>query len=237
MRHAFLAALLAVATGACTSSTPGADTTRPQPPADSAPAVAPPAVPPVAPPATTPAVTPPSAVDTAPPVATPPAGRPTPSVTPAPSSAPSRNTPAAQDTTPTRPRMTPRPPRPVPRPMPPQGAAGDVDQPTIDRLRAEAKALVKTDGCATSGDCAVLPLGERACGGPEEYLVYCPKSTDVAALRRKAAELAQAQKAFNEKNGVMSTCEFRMPPKAVLVGGSCRAATVGMPDAPATRVP
>lgn len=98
-----------------------------------------------------------------------------------------------------------------------------VDQKMLDRLRTEAHALAHVDGCSAASECAVIAIGERACGGPEEHIVYCPRSTDVAALKRKAAEIASAQRAFNRRYQLMSTCELRVAPATELVGGSCRA--------------
>jgi hypothetical protein len=173
------------------------------------------------------------AVDSAAPETTPAA------TTPAPAT-PRESTPeSAAESTPGRPGLTPRRPHPVPRPMPPQqgAAAQDVDQAALDRLTREVKALARADGCTAANQCRTLPIGARPCGGPEEFVVYCPRTTDVAALERKAAELERAQKAFNEKSGLMSTCEMRMPPRVVHVGGACRAANVGLPNTPAVPVP
>jgi hypothetical protein len=94
----------------------------------------------------------------------------------------------------------------------------------IDRMIGDAKVIAKVDGCGPSGQCATIGIGERACGGPSEYIVYCPLTTDTAALRRKVADVARAERAFNQKYGIASTCEFRMPPAVENVGGTCRAA-------------
>jgi hypothetical protein len=106
----------------------------------------------------------------------------------------------------------------------PRLSAGDTDEAMIERLRREAKALAHVAGCTAADQCALLPLGQRACGGPEEYIAYCPRTTDVPALKRKADELARAERAYNTKNGLASSCEMRQPPTVTLVGGSCRAA-------------
>ncbi|AHG92014.1 hypothetical protein J421_4477 [Gemmatirosa kalamazoonensis] len=205
-----------LAVAGCSTTRSGADSSAAAPdsavatpPATAAPAPVPPA-----------AATPDTAArDTAPhaPQTQVPAGRPAPSDSPS------------------RPRLTPRPPRPVPHRMPPQDASAQPgnqasDQAAIDRLMREAKALAHVTGCTAADQCTVLPLGAKACGGPADYVVYCPRSTDVAALKAKAAELERAQKAFNAKYEIMSTCELRQPPRPSLVGGSCRAAYVG--DAP-----
>jgi hypothetical protein len=115
----------------------------------------------------------------------------------------------------------------------PTGGSQASDQAVLDRLMREAKALAHAEGCTTADQCAVLPLGERACGGPEDYVVYCPRSTDVAALKAKAGELGRAQKAFNAKYQLVSTCELRQPPTATIAGGACRASRAsGAPAVP-----
>jgi hypothetical protein len=105
------------------------------------------------------------------------------------------------------------------------GSAQETDQERIQRLEREARALARTDGCQSAGDCRAAPVGARPCGGPREYVVYCARSTDSVALYRKLDELAHAERAYNVKQGLFSTCEFRAPPRVVASGGSCRAAT------------
>jgi hypothetical protein len=77
-------------------------------------------------------------------------------------------------------------------------------------------------GCSAVDQCRSAPVGERPCGGPRDYIVYCARTTDSAALYRKLADLRQAEIELNRKSGAMSRCEFRMPPHLALVGGSCR---------------
>ncbi|MEA2764267.1 MAG: hypothetical protein QOK07_671 [Gemmatimonadaceae bacterium] len=93
----------------------------------------------------------------------------------------------------------------------------------IVALEDQAKALVKTDGCGSVGDCRTAPVGSRACGGPRYYLAYCSRTTDSAALFQKLDVVANAERAYNEHYQIASTCEFRMPPTVALSGGSCKA--------------
>jgi hypothetical protein len=93
----------------------------------------------------------------------------------------------------------------------------------IVALEDQAKALVKTDGCASVGECKTAPVGSRACGGPRYYLVYCSASTDSAALYRKLDAVAAAEREYNVRYQIASTCEFRSPPQVALSGGSCHA--------------
>ena len=93
----------------------------------------------------------------------------------------------------------------------------------IVTLEDQAKALLKTEGCSSAAQCRAAPVGSRACGGPRYYLVYCAQTTDSAALFRKLDAVAAAEREFNTRYNVMSTCEFRMPPTVALSGGSCQA--------------
>jgi hypothetical protein len=96
------------------------------------------------------------------------------------------------------------------------------DREQLARLEREARALVKTDGCTAPNACRTAPVGWRGCGGPRTYIVYCAATTDTVTLFRKLKQLENAEKAYNAKSGMMSTCEFRMPPGTKLEGKSCR---------------
>jgi hypothetical protein len=106
---------------------------------------------------------------------------------------------------------------------PPEQTRLGTDQENIARLEREARAIAKTEGCASADQCRSVPVGDRACGGPRDYIVYCARTTDSAALYRKVDELKKAEMAFNKKSGAMSTCEFRMPPTVGASGGQCKA--------------
>lgn len=95
-------------------------------------------------------------------------------------------------------------------------------QERLSRLEREARALAHTDGCDSLAQCRTAPVGWRSCGGPRTYLVYCAATTDTAALFRKLAELEAAEKEYNLKSGLMSTCIMREPPRVSVRGGSCR---------------
>lgn len=99
--------------------------------------------------------------------------------------------------------------------------AQQTDWNRIEQLEAQAKTLVKVEGCTSSGECRTAPVGSRGCGGPRYYIPYCSKSTDSVALFAKLGEVAKAEVAYNKKYEVVSTCEFRMPPVVELSKGSC----------------
>jgi len=98
------------------------------------------------------------------------------------------------------------------------------DTTRMARLERDVRALVRTTGCDAASSCRTAPVGWRGCGGPRGYLVYCPATTDTVALMRALEELKRAEMAYNEREGVISTCEMRMPPTVSAQGGSCVAA-------------
>jgi hypothetical protein len=101
-------------------------------------------------------------------------------------------------------------------------AAERVDDTTrLAGLEREARALAKTTGCDAASSCRTAPVGWRGCGGPRSYVVYCPASTDTVALLRKLEELKRAEMEYIDRQGVVSTCEMRMPPGVTSQGGSC----------------
>jgi len=100
-------------------------------------------------------------------------------------------------------------------------------RPRLVRLESEARALAKTGGCSSVSACRTAPMGWRGCGGPRTYVVYCAATTDTVALFRKLKELENAERAYNVSSGMMSTCEYRMPPGVKLDGRSCREAPAG----------
>ena len=93
----------------------------------------------------------------------------------------------------------------------------------IVALEDQAKALLRTEGCSAAAQCRTAAVGSRACGGPRYYLVYCAQTTDSAALFRKLDAVAAAEREYNTRYKIMSTCEFRMPPTVAFSGGSCQA--------------
>ena len=101
-------------------------------------------------------------------------------------------------------------------------ASPDTMLPRLVRMEQEARAIARTEGCTSVSGCRTAPVGWRGCGGPRTYVVYCAATTDTVALSQKLQELESAERAYNASTGMMSTCEFRMPPNVRLEGRSCR---------------
>lgn len=101
------------------------------------------------------------------------------------------------------------------------GAQQPQDEATIRRLEEEARALARTDGCASAGQCAAAPVGAKACGGPRGYVAYCTLTTDTAALHAKLAELERVEREYNARHQIVSDCMLVVEPPLALEGGRC----------------
>jgi hypothetical protein len=102
-------------------------------------------------------------------------------------------------------------------PAPPHDG-GDDDVAALERA---ARALARASGCHAAADCRVAPLGAKACGGPRTFVEYCRTSTDSSALARALDRLAVAERAYNERTHVMSSCQLAVPPIPAWTGGRC----------------
>lgn len=102
------------------------------------------------------------------------------------------------------------------------GSAQRVDSARVAALEHEAVALAKTTGCSSDDQCRNAPVGVKACGGPRYYLKYCAVSTDTVALFHALARLDTAERAYNKKYHIVSTCQMILPTRPHIVGGVCR---------------
>lgn len=68
--------------------------------------------------------------------------------------------------------------------------------------------------CREDRHCRSLPLGARACGGPEIYRAYSLLNGDEASLQQLAQEHAQARRAQIQGKGRVGICQVLPDPGA-----------------------
>ncbi|WP_420454422.1 hypothetical protein [Rubrivirga sp.] len=78
--------------------------------------------------------------------------------------------------------------------------------------------------------CAVVAIGEKACGGPTGYRVYSTEASDVSEINRLAEAIAAMDRQANRQFELASTCDVPVEPTVALVGGQCRVGD-GVPSA------
>jgi hypothetical protein len=85
---------------------------------------------------------------------------------------------------------------------------------------ADIKSLIGTPTAQSIESCKVLPVGKKACGGPEGYVVYSSETvTDERALLD--AIHRYNEKAKEDAKTGYSTCEHIPEPEPQLKGGVC----------------
>lgn len=81
-----------------------------------------------------------------------------------------------------------------------------------------------TGSCSRTSDCLSAGIGARACGGPEDYVVFSKWDS--------AQQIAEVLFSYNEArkkemSGTIGTCEFRMPPAVACVQNKCKKQSTG----------
>ena len=99
--------------------------------------------------------------------------------------------------------------------------AAKVSAPASSTLRQQMMAEIGNAACDSTAQCRSLPVGHRACGGPEAYLAYSTKTGDAGKLQRLAADEMAARKEQYARSGAISTCQMLMDPGAVCQAGRC----------------
>jgi hypothetical protein len=79
--------------------------------------------------------------------------------------------------------------------------------------QAEIIQLAESVPCTNASEWKFTPMGSKACGGPARYLAYHQ------SVERELLDLVErfttAQKAYNEKNNVLSDCLLVGPPRTI----------------------
>lgn len=76
----------------------------------------------------------------------------------------------------------------------------------IDVIEAQLRVQIGPAACTVDSDCRALPIGARACGGPDRFLPYSVRGTDEAALARLAADHTRLSADLLREQGSMGAC-------------------------------
>ena len=73
---------------------------------------------------------------------------------------------------------------------------------------------VNSTACTNAQEWDFTAIGSKACGGAAGFIAYSLK-INVPEFLTKVDNYTKAQKAYNEKWNIISTCEVMMPPSRV----------------------
>ncbi|WP_280154223.1 hypothetical protein [Piscinibacter sp. XHJ-5] len=86
--------------------------------------------------------------------------------------------------------------------------------PGIQADKGSMQALIGDAACSTDAQCKTMPVGAKACGGPQSYLAWSSARTEEAALRSMSDASAEADRKQAEAKGMASTCTVVPDPGA-----------------------
>lgn len=87
---------------------------------------------------------------------------------------------------------------------------------------AELRALGRAADCTADQQCRTVPVGAKACGGPESYLAYSTARTSPEKAKALAERYRKEREADNKASGLVSDCRYLMDPGAQCRAGTCQ---------------
>jgi len=92
---------------------------------------------------------------------------------------------------------------------------------TLQQEKQEILDYIAQFSCGENTTCMSLPFGSKACGGPQEYLVF-PSSVDLEYLTEKVNNYNEMENSYNLAYNIVSDCMAVMPPQNIgCVNGVC----------------
>lgn len=93
---------------------------------------------------------------------------------------------------------------------------------TIESTMKAVEILSKADRrCEQESDCVSIPLGSRACGGPEKYIVASKLNANFDFIQNLALRSETLESAFNSRYGTISICSMAMQKDPQCVANNC----------------
>ena len=80
--------------------------------------------------------------------------------------------------------------------------------------RKEIERLTRDRQCLQDSECHTVGIGLQACGGPQEYLPWSSRRTDVKALEVALDRYREQRSKQIKRDGLMSTCAVLPDPGA-----------------------
>ena len=69
--------------------------------------------------------------------------------------------------------------------------------------------------------CHVVPVGSKACGGPQSFVIYSTAVSNERKLQELARQYTEAEEKYNRVTQAMGTCSYAIPPEVHLENGKC----------------
>lgn len=92
---------------------------------------------------------------------------------------------------------------------------------SLQQERQNILDYIATFNCDENSTCTSIPFGSKACGGPQEFLVF-PSTVDLNYLTEKVTNYNALENSYNLTYGIISDCMAVMPPENIgCIDGVC----------------
>lgn len=92
---------------------------------------------------------------------------------------------------------------------------------SLQQERQNVLNYIATFTCNENTTCSSIAFGSKACGGPQEFLVF-PSSVDLAYLTEKVNNYNLMENSYNLTYGIVSDCMAVQPPANIgCIDGVC----------------
>lgn len=94
----------------------------------------------------------------------------------------------------------------------------------ISETNAQIESAISHGVCHSDDDCSILPVGQKACGGPSSYVAYSTQNPPPALveLKQLSAKSQSLARKANELSGIKSNCEYEAEPEAYCSQSRCK---------------
>ncbi|RUO74442.1 hypothetical protein CWI80_03630 [Pseudidiomarina sediminum] len=92
---------------------------------------------------------------------------------------------------------------------------------TVAELDQQIRSMVGMAYAEDFAQCRLAEVGHRPCGGPQYFIAYSTASVDEKTLLSLIDEHRQLQQDYQQKHGVVGTCEVLQRPSLAYVDGRC----------------
>lgn len=92
---------------------------------------------------------------------------------------------------------------------------------TLQQEKQQILDYIATFSCNENTTCMSIAFGSKACGGPQEYLVF-PSSINLDSLTEKVNNYNAMENSYNLTYNIVSDCMAVMPPENIgCINGVC----------------
>ena len=95
--------------------------------------------------------------------------------------------------------------------------------PSIEAVHQEMEVIAQNRFCDVDTDCATMPIGQLACGGPSAYMTYSKRigTEAVVSLENLAKQSVELARQSNQRSQMMSSCQLIPPAFTACIDQRC----------------